>query len=415
MRGARSIAVLALFGGALSLPRSASPQERRARVGVTSLAVIAATRVSPTPLGTGLTEVLVEQPVIMAHAAAPEDRLRLDVTLNLEGLSMPDGVLGIGVWGEGFIDRRHPHTYLHELMFSTTYPVWPGLRLSGAAGKGFVPFGTDDPMNRPALRFPVNHHLSQVLERAVLLVGVQAGPVALEGSVFNGDEPERPSQWPNVPDRFADSWSLRLTAWPAPGVEAQVSRASVQSPEHRPGAGPPQDKWSGSARFDRTVGKVQVYVLGEWARTEDAGGFFVFTTALTETQIALASHRAYYRWERTSRPEEVRRQDPFRGVRPHLDDGILGISRWSTHTLGYAVALRLFTSWLSAEPVAELSLARATSVGGGLFRIEDLYSRRTFTALTLGLRVRQGAAHRMGRYGVLQGADLRAAAAAHPH
>ena len=31
---------------------------------------------------------------------------------------MPDGELALGDWGEGFVDRRHPHTYLHELVLS---------------------------------------------------------------------------------------------------------------------------------------------------------------------------------------------------------------------------------------------------------------------------------------------------------
>ena len=83
-------------------------------------------------------------------------------------------------WGEGFIDRRHPHTYLHELMFSfddLLGKVDGAARLSLAAGKGFAPFGTDDPMVRPVLRYPVNHHLAQILERAVAILGVSSGPV----------------------------------------------------------------------------------------------------------------------------------------------------------------------------------------------------------------------------------------------
>jgi hypothetical protein len=236
----------------------------------------------------------------------------------------------------------------------------------------------------------------------------------LEGALFNGDEPERPSQWPNVPDRFGDSWSARLTAWPMPGVEAQVSRAEVDSPEHRGGAGPPQDKWSVSARVARPAGRWRVYSLIEWARTADAGGFFVFTSALAEAQVARGPHRAYYRWERTSRPEELRRLDLFRGIRPHLDDAILGVSRWTIHTVGVAAPMRP-ASWLSAEPLAELALARATEVGGGVFRVEDLYGRSRFVAVTIGIRVRQGEAHRMGRYGVLRERDAHDLPGGHPH
>ena len=95
---------------------------------------------------------------------------------------MPEGELALGGWGEGFVDRRHPHTYLHEAM------VWgcgPGRQrgkvgIAGglAAGKGIVPFGTDDPMSRPFVRFPVNHHLAQIVERAEIATGWRLGPWA---------------------------------------------------------------------------------------------------------------------------------------------------------------------------------------------------------------------------------------------
>lgn len=53
---------------------------------------------------------------IPSLAAALSNRLRLLATLNLEGLTIPEGELTPGAWGEGFIDRRHPHTSAHELM-----------------------------------------------------------------------------------------------------------------------------------------------------------------------------------------------------------------------------------------------------------------------------------------------------------
>lgn len=396
-RRALDVAGLLLAGGSMAAGPARAEQPA---VQVAATAVVAVSHVSPIPGGGSRAELRAEQPVLMVRAGALAERLGLDFTLNFEGLSIPNGVLGLGVWGEGYVDRRHPHTYLHEAMVSLTEQVNDRVAVGVAAGKGFVPFGTDDPMNRPALRFPVNHHLSQILERAVVLTGGRAGPVAVEGAAFNGDEPERPGQWPNVPERFADSWAARVTAWPVAGVEAQVSHASVASPEHRGGAGPRQEKWSASVRFEGPARASRVYGLLEWARTEDADGFFVFTTVLGETQVAWAGQRLYARWERTSRPEELRTPDPFRSVRPHLDDAILGKSRWSVYTAGYAVAIRPLR-WLTMEPIAEVALARAADLGG-VFRVEDLYGRRTFASLTAGVRVRHGTAHRMGRYGVLR-------------
>ncbi|HET6797427.1 MAG TPA: hypothetical protein VFH40_09725, partial [Gemmatimonadales bacterium] len=170
------------------------------------------TRADPIPGNRSLSEVRLVQPSIMLHAVALDNRLRLLGMLNLEGQTIPDGELTPGDWGEGFVDRRHPHTYVHELTLAIDQMVtrgkWP-VRLSLVGGKGFAPFGTDDPMSRPVLRYPVNHHLAQILERVIGIAGVRAGPVLLEGGLFNGDEPERPGQWPRF-SRFGDSWSSRL-------------------------------------------------------------------------------------------------------------------------------------------------------------------------------------------------------------
>ncbi|HZI74571.1 MAG TPA: hypothetical protein VFD73_11255, partial [Gemmatimonadales bacterium] len=155
----------------------------------------------PVPHGGSLDEIRVVQPALMVHAGALANRLRFIGTVNLEGQTIPNGELAPGDWGEGFVDRRHPHTYVHEAVLSYQQQLVFGaepVELSLSAGKGFAPFGTDDPMSRPALRYPVNHHLAQILERAVAILGVRAGPVLLEGGLFNGDEPERPSQWPKI-------------------------------------------------------------------------------------------------------------------------------------------------------------------------------------------------------------------------
>src|SRR5690606_23333541 len=145
-------------------------------------AVPAWVRAEPLPRDRTFSELRVVQPVVAGRATAADGRLALVATLNLEGATIARGELAPGHWGEGFVDRRHPHTWVHELV--AVAAAGDGLAprpwaLSLAAGKGFVPFGTDDPMNRPVLRYPVNHHLAQVLERAVAAAGARYGPAAL--------------------------------------------------------------------------------------------------------------------------------------------------------------------------------------------------------------------------------------------
>jgi len=375
------------------------PAAARAQASVGAQAVLAVTWADRTPFGDARTEAKVVHPVVMARFA--RGPFRLDATLNLEAATMRGGELALGVWGEGFNDRRHPHTVAHELIVSVGTRRW-----SVSVGKGFVPFGSDDPMSRPALRYPVNHHWSQLLERAVTAAGVRVGPAALEAALFNGDEPERPGQWPAW-DRFGDSWSARLTLFPAPGLEAQVSTADVASPEHRPGAGPEHRKWSVSLRAELPRGRSRVTSLVEWGRDAELDGFFRYYTALAEAQLERGPARAWTRLERTDRPEEQRVfGDPFRSVRPHFDNSILGISRWNTVTVG---AARTWT-WRRAvrlEPLAEVTFARVTNVTGVVQTPEALFGRNQLWTASVGLRIGAGAPiHRMGRYGVLANQDL---------
>ena len=345
-----------------------------------------------------LGELRIVQPVVMLHAGALGDHLRLMAAMNFEKWTIRHGELAPGVWGESFVDRRHPHTVVHELMLSA--PDLLGrldgaLELFFAAGKGFVPFGTDDPMSRPVARFPVNHHLSQVLERAVALAGVRAGPITLEGALFNGDEPLSPSSWPAW-DRFGDSWSARLTLSPLLGVEAQGSYAWIKSPENRPGAGLDDAKTSVSARWERGP----TYALIEWARTSVSHDVFIYRSVLAEAAWFLGRHRPYLRFERTERPEEERLfVSRFRTRRPLFENSILGVTRWTILTVGDGVDLTP-RSPVRVRPFAEASYVGIVKVGGGVFDPAPWYGRERGFAVSFGARLGGGMAMpRMGRYG----------------
>lgn len=373
-------------------------------------AVLAFTQADPVPGARSLGEIRLVQPLFALHAASRNGRWRFASMLNFERWTLPDGELAPGAYGEGFVDRRHPHTFVHELMLTATDVLGHhdgAARLALSAGKGVVPFGTDDPSGRPILRFPVNHHLAQLLERAVISAGLEVRPVRLEGGLFNGDEPERPSQWPNI-DRFGDSWAVRLTATPLAGLELQGSHAKVKSPEHRPGAGPVQRKWSASARWEGGIGGRQVYGLAEWARTSDAGGFFVYSSVLAEGMVGFGPHSVRFRGERTNRPEELR-IGVFRTRRPHLDNTLLGLSRWTIGSLqyGYGVNLRPFRSRI--EPFIEGSVGQVAEQSSSVFNPVRLYGRTTFWTLTVGVRAGVGLlaqGHRMGQYGSGEGRAL---------
>jgi len=126
------------------------------------------TRADPVPGGGSSAELRVVAPLLYGTASLAGGRIMLHAMLDGEGWTMAGGELATGNWGEGFIDRRHPHTWAHELIATAGGRHW-----SVSAGKGFAPFGSDDPMSRPAVVYPVNHHWSQVLERAVAIGAVR--------------------------------------------------------------------------------------------------------------------------------------------------------------------------------------------------------------------------------------------------
>jgi hypothetical protein len=364
----------------------------------------------PTPDGDGLAELRVIQPMLGGDLRLGS-HFSFTTTINFEGATIPEGELALGNWGEGFIDRRHPHTWVHELLIAAMTSADAPWQFGLVAGKGFAGFGTDDPMARPALRYPVNHHWSQLLERAMVLGQVRYRRLLLEGSLFNGDEPESPSTWPNL-DRLGDSWAVRGQFTPVDGLELQLSRASVKSPEHRPGAGLQHRQWNASARWDRSGSTAAPYLMVEWARTDVERDRFTFSSILAEGAITLGRIRPYYRLERTDRPEEERISG-FRSPRPPHDDAILGISRWTVHTAGLTARLWSGRQW-SIQPAVEVTAGRIGKQGGGLFAVSDWYRRSTFWELRIGWRLDYGMeGHRMGRYGVIGGAH-HSASKGHP-
>ena len=357
------------------------------------------TRADPTAGARALTEGYLTQPVVMGHAAW--NGWRAVGTLDLEGLTLGRGELNTGAYGEGYVDRRHPHTYVHELLagYQTAARGWDA---SIFAGRGFAPFGSDDPMTRPFVKYPVNHHLSQVLERIVAIAAVRAGPAVAELGTFNGDEPLAPGSAPNY-RRFGDSWASRVTLLPAAGLELAASFARVASPEVRVGRGLDQRKSNVVARFSRATADSWRYAVAELDRTDERDRDVTTTTlrsALLEGALCRNGFTAAARLERTDRPEEEPLLDPFRVARPATDLHNLGVSRWTIGTLSFA-SPRVGRGILSGRPFVEIARMGAAPGGpAGIFSPEQRYGARRMWMLSAGARVRAGASHdRMGRYG----------------
>jgi hypothetical protein len=385
---------------------------RAPRWHVMAQAIPVVTRAANTIGGADLTEGYVSQAAAMARGDMLSGHLRMEATLNAEGLTMERGELSTGAFGEGYVDRRHPHTYLHELVVTGIGSFGP-LAYSASAGRGFAPFGTDDPMMRPFEKYPINHHLAQILERALVMGAVRLGPAMLEGATFGGEEPTSPRSLPRA-SRIGDSWSVRGTVLPIEGVELQASYARVTSPEQPSGFGLDQRKQSVSGRLVSSTGSR--YLLAEWARTDEWDQnrdvqVFGYESALVEGAVSLGPLGLALRLEQTARPEEERLEDPFRTPRPAPDLAISGITRWRTATV--AVILPSATLGpIRGYPFVEIErLAAKPQNPTSVFRPSQFYSTDTPWMASVGVRLRYGPMHaRMGRYGAAlpSGPPLRA-------
>lgn len=360
----------------------------------------------PGPFGKTYQETVVTQPVVMGKVSSPGGSAFGSLMLDFEGLTLSHGELNTGAFGEGYFDRRHPHTYLHEAIVGIRERV-ARTDFSISAGKGFAPFGSDDPMVRSFVAFPVNHHLSQVLERVLVAAAARRGPVAVELGTFNGDEPVSPGSVPNF-RRFGDSWSTRVTIDPRLGTELSASYASVKSPEFHGGGGLDQRKWHASARaeFPNSAARrcdCSSRVLIEWARTsdlEDGAEVFVWSSLLAESVSSYRSTDLAIRLERSDRPEEKRTSDPFRSPRPPVDLGIEGMTRWSSMSAQLAHTFR-GRDHFTITPLVELEVMQPRALfPNAIFRPSVFYGRSTLSMLSIGARLAVGHSHtRMGRYG----------------
>jgi hypothetical protein len=91
-------------------------------------------------------------------------------------------------------------------------------------------------MARPALKFPTNHHLSQVLERWTANAAYLWRGWSLEAGRSAARSRTGPYDFRNI-ESFADSWSARLTKRFGTGVGPRGGLGGLRvAREHRRGA-----------------------------------------------------------------------------------------------------------------------------------------------------------------------------------
>lgn len=178
----------------------------------------------------------------MASRETPRGRLTFSGMLSLDPATVgKDGYREIFQAGEALdgrplIDRQHPHDLFMQLAAIWRMPVTSstGFTLAGAPA-GEPALGPVAFMHRASAAdnptAPLGHHTfdSTHIAFGVVTAAVDHGPFVLEGSVFNGREPDE-DRWDFDFGRL-DSFSGRLWFRPNKEWEFQASSGRLKSPE----------------------------------------------------------------------------------------------------------------------------------------------------------------------------------------
>ena len=243
-----------------------------------------------------------------------------DDTLQLRAMFSPDPLMGArgyplhlasGESADGvtpLVDRQHPHDLFMEL--SASY----SLRLSDRAGlflyaglPGEPAFGPPAFMHRLSImdspEAPISHHWldSTHITFGVVTAGLVLGDFKIEGSRFNGREPDQRRY--NIETGALDSTALRLSWNPTPNLSLQASWAHLLSPEQlEPGEN--STRWSASGIYTRPLGE-----SGWWSTTlawgRRSGGGEQFDAFVVESAAGFGLWTLFARAEYTENDELV--------------------------------------------------------------------------------------------------------------
>jgi hypothetical protein len=271
--------------------------------------------------------------VMAQHAAGPgvltlRSMLSLDPAMGADGYPL---LLQTGETANGVIplaDRQHPHNLFMELAgayslsIAGTSSAFLYIGYPGEPALGPVTFmhrfsGMDDPAA------PITHHWldSTHITYGVVTAGVARGAFKIEGSVFNGREPDQ-NRWTFDPLRL-DSWSGRVSWNPTPDWAFQTSYGSIHSPEQlTPNVN--QRRLTASATYNKRLARGNWQTTFAWGRNHDQPGN-TLDGFLLESAVNLGRQTLFARAENVQKDELFQPPSPLAGQ-------VFGVSE---ATLGY--------------------------------------------------------------------------------
>jgi hypothetical protein len=284
--------------------------------------------------------------MLMGHRPLGKGALLLRTMLSLEPATIGDnGQPQLFQTGEGLIDRQHAHDLFMEIAAQYSHPL--GRQVGAylyAAPVGEPALGPVAFMHRVSAMeiptAPLIHHWtdSTHISYGVLTAGVQNQRWKLEGSWFNGHEPDD-NRW--ALDALAlNSYSGRLSYAPTRDWVLQVSRGRLDNPEiHYPEE--PQGavkRTTFSASYNRPLQAGNWATTFTWGRNEReegrSDGFLV------ESHVNWAGRNYVFgRIENVEKDELFRQPDPRAEQKFSVNAFSLGYARDIGRGEGFETAL----------------------------------------------------------------------------
>jgi hypothetical protein len=164
--------------------------------------------------------------------------------------------------GLPLVDHQHPHNLFSELALYYTQPIGKNVSwLFYGAAAGEPALGPVAFMHRASASelpmAPLSHHLQDSTHTSfgVITTGFQLSRLKIEGSAFNGREPNE--QRYGIQFAALDSWSARLSVAPSRNWTAQYSYGRLEHPEAlEPGS---------QRRQTASIEYVKLWTNGSWA------------------------------------------------------------------------------------------------------------------------------------------------------
>lgn len=194
--------------------------------------------------------------------------------------------------GEPLVDRQHPHDFFMELagryrrLVSDRTALSLYVAPSGEPALGPPAFPHRmSAMDNPAA--PSSHHWidSTHISFGVLTAGVAHDTWQLEGSWFNGREPDE-DRW-DIEKPNLDSYAGRLTWNPTPAWSAQLSHGYLKSPEELHPSDHLYRTTASLMHLAKMSGEAHVATTAAWGRNETHGArtdaFIIESSYMTPT------------------------------------------------------------------------------------------------------------------------------------